>query len=179
MDPATLQASRVLVRTWIGGPDMGTVPELKTCCKCGRERSPEEFCRCRAARDGRSSWCKDCQAVYMRTRRGDPESRRRNSKASDRRHPERRAAREKVKDAIRAGRIPSARTLLCKDCGHPAASYDHAFGYDRPLDVEAVCFRCHGLRSRGRGEHARVFIPDSTIKSSASKRTSCPTVLLE
>ena len=45
---------------------------------------------------------------------------------------------------------------MCVDCGSPAAAYDHARGYDCPLDVDAVCFKCHGKRSRERGEHKRV-----------------------
>ena len=38
-------------------------------------------------------------------------------------------------------------------CGNPAQSYDHWRGYDTPLDVQAVCFKCHGKRSVARGEH--------------------------
>jgi hypothetical protein len=62
---------------------------------------------------------------------------------------------EKVKDAIRAGLIPPATRLQCFDCPKPAQGYDHFAGYDFPLKIQAVCTHCHGLRSRGRGEHAR------------------------
>lgn len=31
--------------------------------------------------------------------------------------------------------------------------YDHAHGYDKPLEVEPVCFKCNGKRSKARGEH--------------------------
>lgn len=85
----------------------------------------------------------------------DPAKRRANAKASDLRHPERRRARERVKDAVRAGRLPRAKDVFCVDCGCAADSYDHPRGYEPPfdLDVEPVCYRCHGLRSRERGEH--------------------------
>lgn len=85
----------------------------------------------------------------------DPEKRRANAKASAKRHPERRRARERVKEAVRAGRLLPIKTRRCVDCGNQAAAYDHAFGYDRPLDVEPVCHKCHGARSKMRGEHKR------------------------
>ena len=87
--------------------------------------------------------------------RPDPEKRRANARASAKRYPERRRAREKVKDAVRAGVLPSVKSQRCVDCGLQAQAYDHAFGYDRPLDVEPVCYKCHGKRSRKRGEHKR------------------------
>jgi hypothetical protein len=82
-----------------------------------------------------------------------PELRRTNAKASAARYPERRRAREKVKDAVRAGKLARVRTLLCVDCGEGARAYDHFAGYDKPLTVEPTCFKCHGKRSRERGEH--------------------------
>lgn len=85
----------------------------------------------------------------------DPEKRRRNAKASAKRYPERRAAREKVKDAIRRGDLLPVKQRACTDCGGPAKRYDHPRGYASPLDVEPVCFKCDGLRSRSRGEHRR------------------------
>jgi hypothetical protein len=96
-------------------------------------------------------------AAHYRWRGGnpkpDPEKRRANAKASAARYPERRRAREQVKDAIRRGDLPSAKMKMCRDCAAPAAAYDHHLGYDRPLAVEPVCHRCHGARSRARGEH--------------------------
>lgn len=83
----------------------------------------------------------------------DPIKRRANAKASSARYPDRRRAREKVNDAIRRGDLKPAKELACFDCGDPARRYDHFAGYDKPLDVQAVCYRCDGLRSRARGEH--------------------------
>lgn len=82
----------------------------------------------------------------------DPAKRRANAKASSARYPERRQAREKVKDAVRSGKIPPAKMLSCVDCGESAKRYDHFAGYDKPLEVQAVCYRCDGKRVRARGE---------------------------
>lgn len=86
----------------------------------------------------------------------DPEKRRANAKASAKRYPERRRARERVKDAVRRGDLAPIKTCTCVDCGASAQAYDHAYGYDQPLKVDPVCYKCHGRRSRKRGEHTRV-----------------------
>ena len=83
----------------------------------------------------------------------DPELRRKNAKASSARYPDRRRAREKVKDAIRSGKLPQIKTQKCCNCGGDAKRYDHPRGYENALDVEPVCFKCDGMRSRARGEH--------------------------
>lgn len=83
----------------------------------------------------------------------DPERRRANAYASSRRYPERRKAREQVKDAIRRGDFLPAKKRQCVDCGEAAKRYDHPRGYENVLDIEPVCYRCDGLRSRKRGEH--------------------------
>lgn len=83
----------------------------------------------------------------------DPEKRRANAKASAQRYPEKRRARERVKDAVRRGDLAPIKTCSCVDCGAPAQRYDHHEGYEKPLSVQPVCFRCDGLRSKSRGEH--------------------------
>lgn len=91
----------------------------------------------------------------------DPVKRRANAKASAKKYPERRRAREKVKDAVRRGSLPWIRSQSCVDCGIPARAYDHHLGYHLPLEVQPVCFTCHGRRSRYRGEHLRAGrLPD-------------------
>lgn len=44
--------------------------------------------------------------------------------------------------------------MPCMDCGAPAREYDHARGYEgvSAVDVDAVCFQCHGRRTSARGE---------------------------
>ena len=85
----------------------------------------------------------------------DPAKRRANAEASMKKYPDRRHARVEVQKACRRGDIPYPKELPCSDCGRPANSYDHPRGYDTAhiMDVEAVCYTCHGLRSGARGEH--------------------------
>ena len=47
--------------------------------------------------------------------------------------------------AIRHGKIPSACTLICVDCGKQADAYDHR-DYREPLLVVPVCNRCNYQR---------------------------------
>lgn len=56
-----------------------------------------------------------------------------------------REARYAVRDAIKAGTLPSPRGLACTDCGGIADRYDHR-NYSRPLEVEPVCIRCNFVR---------------------------------
>lgn len=132
-----------------------TAQRSKVCARCRIEKTLSEFPANRKARDGRGGWCSDCQRDYMRGRSSNAQRRRAASKASARKHPDRRRAREQVKDAVRRGDLAPVRSLACHDCGRPARAYDHYAGYDRPLDVQPVCFECHGRRSRSRGEHKK------------------------
>lgn len=129
--------------------------QMKTCVRCRVEKQTANFTRSRKSRDGLGSWCKDCSRNYMRGRKQDPERRRIAAKASAKRHPERRRARERVKDAVRAGRLTAAQWCKCIDCGMPARAYDHHHGYQHALEVVPVCHECHGRRSRSRGEHKK------------------------
>jgi hypothetical protein len=128
------------------------VADSKRCPRCEQAKALDAF-----GSPPNDCWCRDCRRDYMRGRKSDPEARRRNAKASAARHPERRKAREKVKDAIRRGDLPPARERACVDCGARAAAYDHR-DHARPLDVESVCHECHGKRSRARGEHRRIEV---------------------
>jgi hypothetical protein len=85
----------------------------------------------------------------------DPVKRRENAKSSAKLYPERRRARERVKDAIRAGVILPAKDHKCHDCPDRAVSYDHYEGYSEALKIQPVCHKCHGRRSRERGEHKK------------------------
>ena len=125
----------------------------KQCARCRRDLDLGDFCKSSKSRDGRQRWCRDCMREYMRGRSSDPAKRRANARRSARRYPEKRRARERVKDAIRRGDLPRASACICSDCPRQATQYDHPNGYENALEVESVCDECHGLRSRRRGEH--------------------------
>lgn len=54
--------------------------------------------------------------------------------------------------AVRAGKMPHASTLPCKECGNPAREYHHHNGYAREhwLDVIPLCIPCH-VKADNRG----------------------------
>lgn len=70
-----------------------------------------------------------------------------------------RQAHERIRQLIRAGLLPAARTLPCTDCGQVWAEglsrheYDHHHGYGAAHHgcAEVVCCRCHHAREKARG----------------------------
>lgn len=142
-----------------------------TCAKCNLPKPLSDYSRT-------SRTCKACLAAYhrewyerTRERRREVQRRylateagkeaaRRKVKRYRERHPDRiRAAHARnfehwmaryvVNKAVACGKLPAAATLPCKDCGTPAAEYDHHLGYELKhwLSVEAVCSECHWRRS--------------------------------
>lgn len=145
---------------------------MKRCAKCGETKELSDFYRQAKSRDGKGSYCKACAAAaqeawrernpdkpaaYQRRYQPEPSKRIAAARRSEERHPEHVRARNIVRDMIASGELQSAKLERCFDCGGPAAQYDHAYGYalDMAFVVEPVCHRCHGRRSRERGEHRR------------------------
>jgi hypothetical protein len=66
-------------------------------------------------------------------------------------------ARRRVRNLIRAGRLPWPRDVPCADCGGLSSQYDHYLGYGAAhhTDVQAVCADCHTRRGVERGERSR------------------------
>ena len=54
-------------------------------------------------------------------------------------------AQAQVNKAIRHGQMKPPKGQKCKDCKQPATCYDHR-DYRKPLEVDAVCSRCNGIR---------------------------------
>lgn len=116
---------------------------MQPCPTCGDTTAPQ-------ARAGRST-CIDCERKAHRARQA---KRRRSSAAKVRavaaeyraRHPERIAARDAVKRAVAAGRLPRVSLLRCVFCGEPASRYDHFKGYSQEhrLAVVPACSACDG-----------------------------------
>lgn len=131
----------------------------KRCAKCTREQPIAEFCAMASAVDGLHCWCRECRTSYGRAWRASRPAGYHVALTDKMRakYPHKQRARSAVDAEVASGRMTPAREHQCTDCGAQAFAYDHAHGYDPPheLDVEPVCSRCHGLRSRARGEHAR------------------------
>ena len=137
----------------------------KRCKKCQEVKLAHEFYRNPGTLDGHISACRDCVAAQARRAKAEGVRRKptpaQNRSARDRGialYPERYAARRRVARAIAKGRLKRAAEFSCVDCGEQATAYDHHLGYDpsHVFDIEPVCNRCHGLRSRTRGEHVGI-----------------------
>ena len=59
--------------------------------------------------------------------------------------PEKENARYKVFYAVKAGKIPRIKTLVCLHCPNPAQHYHHTNGYspENALKVIPLCMSCH------------------------------------
>jgi hypothetical protein len=71
------------------------------------------------------------------------------------------SARRAVAAEVAAGKLTSADTLQCADCGGNASIYDHR-DYGSPLGVQAVCGRCNVLRGP-----ADLPVPTKAVTSEA------------
>jgi len=61
-----------------------------------------------------------------------------------RRSPEKQKARKAVQTAVRRGLL--VKPEECSSCGTRGRIEAHHADYSKPLDVEWLCHRCHGLR---------------------------------
>lgn len=75
-----------------------------------------------------------------------------HTKRAREKFPEKAKARTAVFLAVRAGKVPSAQTLVCVRCGKQAKDYHHHKGYDKEhwLDVVPACRPCHAILERER-----------------------------
>ena len=131
---------------------------VKTCFRCGRVRTIEEFYRHSEMADGHLGKCKECTRrdvadhyrrnrerirVYEQARYQDPERRRKVLEYQRRRRklrPERELAHRMVSNAVRDGRL---KREPCEDCGATERVQAHHDDYSKPLSVRWLCFRCH------------------------------------
>lgn len=70
---------------------------------------------------------------------------RKNSANYKNRHPDRAKAHYAIKDAVKTGKMPPARVLICNTCGDAAYHYHHYEGYEKEhwFDVIPLCLQCH------------------------------------
>ena len=147
----------------------------KKCAKCGETKYIDEFSRDGSRKDGHDPYCKKCKKEYHDNRRKEcheymlkaEAERRKNrrekilienrmysktSKGKETRNryyennPQKRAARNAVSVAVRSGKLPKVKTLICSICNiRQAEHYHHHRGYDKDywVDVVPVCIICH------------------------------------
>lgn len=145
---------------------------MKTCFKCGETKPVSHFYRHPAMGDGRLGKCKLCtrkdSAARIARMKLDPawvESERKRSRDKRHRYPSnpgpQSAARSKwiLRNPlkVRVQRIAAnaaKRGVLvkpdcCQRCGEPARRLEkHHEDYSKPLEVEWLCPKCHGLTKR-------------------------------
>jgi hypothetical protein len=77
---------------------------------------------------------------------GGLEPRRRAANVWAKRHPQKRAAHEAVREALLAGRL--VRPSTCSSCGKECVPQGHHEDYGKPLVVQWLCTKCHGAQHR-------------------------------
>lgn len=131
---------------------------MKVCFKCEVAKDLGDFYKHPMMADGHSGKCKECtkkdmadrlvknrEAIheYDRERFKRPERKAIIAETQRKRrklHPEKMNAYNKVKRAIRSGKlIPGP----CEECGATVRVQAHHDDYSRPLDVRWFCFRHH------------------------------------
>jgi len=140
---------RALVATPASGRLSMTAPAARgltfnRCTQCGKSfpASLEYFPSAKEKRDGLSSWCRACHRTNdARYRRIHREARRAHDSKYFADHPEAARAKTIVKRAIGTGRLE--RPEHCSKCGRSCKPDFHHPDYSRPLDVVALCRRCH------------------------------------
>ncbi len=133
---------------------------MKHCPTCGEWKPLSEFYRSSRTPDGLKSQCKKCHSEssrrtrnkdnarrinreYMRRARArNPEKYRARERAYARPHDEKYKARVILNSAVRSGII--IRPDQCSRCGKAGRITAHHSDYSKPLDVEWLCYECHG-----------------------------------
>ena len=132
---------------------------MKTCFKCGISKEIDEFYKHPEMTDGHLGSCKECVKKRVKERYDNDFSKiseyeRKRSQNSERksnalrysrthreRYPEKYKARSKLWNAIRDERITKR---PCNVCGSESVQAHHD-DYNKPLDVEWLCFKHHRL----------------------------------
>lgn len=137
---------------------------LKWCFRCKQWKNILlEFGKDKSRYDGASAYCAIHRRVKIKKEfkiRINPETGKPGPAPKKFRDGDKRQAREKVHSEIRNGRMPSASSVPCMDCGRSWVDgclehhYDHYLGYslEHHLHVQAVCAGCHAIRGHKRGE---------------------------
>lgn len=138
---------------------------MRRCAICKTFKPLDDFNDNRSAAGGKLSYCKPCNAEYMRARKGKHikgdqseyfkkwyalNRERRLTKAHQ--EPHKRRAHQAITAALRKGTI--TRPDLCSKCGvsgKPLVA--HHDDYSKKLEVRWLCKSCHQEHHKGNGLH--------------------------
>ena len=160
----------------------------RACRQCGERKPLDGFAKDSRKINGRAYRCRECDRARHREYHQKPEAKERDAlyrrdihwsdpqAARERRskyrsaHPQPRerdpikaAARRAVNEAVRYGRLP--KPSACQDCGATGRIHGHHEDYNRPLAVDWLCARCHGVR------HRKYDAPDRAAYAARGGRT--------
>lgn len=145
---------------------------MKTCTKCGAEKSLDAFGPNKQSKDGLRHACRACtQRAWRDWRNRNLEKQRARERDWARsnypKYAARRAERQRERRAERPERLEAniaiqrqlergamVRPDHCEDCGRESLIQAHHPDYSKPLDVEWLCSGCHGRRHAAQGEIA-------------------------
>ncbi len=143
---------------------------MKYCPKCETNKSLSDFSKSRCKKDGLQCYCKACQLIaqvaYRKTQAGKEtgrrhsqtdtcketsrrynqtdarkESHREGSKVQRLNYPDKAKAHDAVSNAIRDGKLE--RPSHCESCFQEKFVHGHHEDYNKPLDVDWLCIKCH------------------------------------
>jgi len=141
---------------------------LKWCWSCGEWHEKGRFGRDSSRSDELASICREAASRKQKqgyTPKPRPECGRRRKEARD---GDKRQANSRVNYLVSIGKLPDPSSIPCSDCNHVGMDvdheYDHFLGYsaEHQEHVQAVCTKCHGIRTVGRGERPK---PPTKIRS--------------
>jgi hypothetical protein len=140
--------------------------EMWRCPSCSEWKAATDYYRCKRSPSGLKSQCKRChmdcamatrnrelalkhkRESMRRRRRAEPEKYREREREQSRKRPKdhRVKARHAVHSALRHGSL--VRPAGCERCGAVGRVTAHHHNYQQPLDVEWLCYGCHGREHR-------------------------------
>ncbi len=123
-----------------------SMSDRKQCSKCRRVLSIAEFNQNRSTKDGLQFHCRECQREAT-TKSRDADRSKYNASQRDwnARHPDQKAAHNKISFLVATGKLPSANLFRCRLCEKQAEGYHHHLGYEpeHHADVTPLCRSCH------------------------------------
>ena len=121
---------------------------MKTCSKCKLTKESDDFSINSKAKDGLNYYCRSC--CNKRSTAYNAERRALGIKTSaemwDIKNPQKKSTHGVVHRAVKSGTLK--KPDCCEACSSTSKIVGHHEDYDKPLEVEWLCRKCHGMLHR-------------------------------